>query len=295
MREAPLPEPLAAELEAALGKRPLRARRLSGGSIAEARLVELDGGPTIFVKSLATLSPGAFELEARGLAWLGEAGCVSVPEVLACSSAGSAGPGFLALELVETGGPPDALAEERLGRGLAELHRYGAPSFGLDHDNLLATLPQDNRPREGWAGFYRARRLEPLAARARAKGLCGPRIERRLEALYARLDELVGPAEPPARLHGDLWGGNWLVGRGSVPYLVDPAVYGGHREIDLAMMQLFGGFGPRVFAAYDEVYPRAPGHRERVALHQLYPILAHVVMFGGGYLAQLDEALSEYV
>lgn len=295
MREAPLPEPVAAQLEAALGRRPLGARALSGGSIAEARLVELEGGPTIFVKSHASLDPGAFELEARGLAWLAEANAIAVPKVLACSRAGSAGPGFLALERVDVGGRPDAIAEERLGRGLAELHRFGAPRFGLGYDNLLATLPQDNRPSEDWASFYRARRLEPLAARARAKGLVGPRIERRFEALYAKLGELVGPEEPPSRLHGDLWGGNWLVGRGSTPYLIDPAVYGGHREIDLAMMQLFGGFGARVFAAYDEAYPRAPGHRERVALHQLYPILAHVVMFGASYVAQLDDALSEYV
>jgi fructosamine-3-kinase len=295
MRDAPLPRELAERLEAALGHRPLGARTVSGGSICEARIVTLDGGPTIFVKSHASLDPSAFELEARGLVWLAEAGTIAVPKVLACSNVGSFGPGFLALELVESGGRPDRLAEERLGRGLAALHRFGAPSYGLDHDNLLATLPQHNRPTRSWASFYRERRLEPLAERARRKRLLGPRIERRLEALYARLDELVGPEEPPSRLHGDLWGGNWLVARGSTPYLIDPAVYGGHREIDLAMMQLFGGFGARVFAAYDEAYPRSPGHEARVALHQLYPLLAHVVMFGGSYVAQLDEALSSYV
>jgi fructosamine-3-kinase len=111
------------------------------------------------------------------------------------------------------------------------------------------------------------------------------------ERLYDRLEQLCGPPEPPARLHGDLWAGNAIVDRNGIPYLVDPAVYGGHREIDLAMMRLFGGFSARVFAAYDEVYPVAPGLPERVPLYQLYPLMVHVVLFGAGYVSQVEQAL----
>jgi fructosamine-3-kinase len=116
-----------------------------------------------------------------------------------------------------------------------------------------------------------------------------------METLCERMPDYAGPAEPPARLHGDLWGGNSLAADSGEPVLIDPAVYGGHREIDLAMMQLFGGFSSRVFDAYDETYPRAPGHEDRLALYQLYPLLAHVNLFGAGYLSQTDRALSRYV
>jgi fructosamine-3-kinase len=111
------------------------------------------------------------------------------------------------------------------------------------------------------------------------------------ERLFAALPDLAGPDEPPARLHGDLWGGNLLVDDAGAPCLIDPAVYGGHREIDLAMMRLFGGFGPRVFAAYDEAWPLAPGHEERVGLYQLYPLMVHVNLFGGGYVGSVESSL----
>ena len=113
--------------------------------------------------------------------------------------------------------------------------------------------------------------------------------------MCARLPELCGPAEPPARLHGDLWGGNAIADEHGEPVLIDPAVYGGHREIDLAMMRLFGGFGARCFAAYDEAYPLADGHAERVALYQLYPLLVHVNLFGGGYVASVERVLQQLV
>ncbi len=116
----------------------------------------------------------------------------------------------------------------------------------------------------------------------------------RFDRLFAKLSQLVGPVEAPARLHGDLWAGNHMAEQG-LPALVDPAVYGGHREIDLAMMRLFGGYGPRVFAAYDESYPLDPGHHERIALYQLYPLMVHVNLFGRGYLGSVVAALDQYL
>lgn len=280
-----------AALERALGHRVRSAAPMRGGDVSDAFDVRLTNGERAFVKTRADLPALAFEREAEGLAWLADACAVRAPRVLAFSKTE---PGFLALEHIEASSPT-AAAEERLGRELAALHRFGAPRFGLSTSNFLATLPQDNGERPDWASFYRVRRLDPLLDRGRARGLISRGLSSRFERLYDRLPELVGPPEPPARLHGDLWGGNWLADRAGVPYLIDPAVYAGHREVDLAMMRLFGGFGRRVFAAYEEAYPLSPGAAERVELYQLYPLLAHAVMFGSGYIGQIESALSAYV
>ncbi|HYP91419.1 MAG TPA: fructosamine kinase family protein, partial [Polyangiaceae bacterium] len=136
---------------------------------------------------------------------------------------------------------------------------------------------------------------EPQLERAVAAGRATPRLRTGAERLAARLAGLVGPGEPPARLHGDLWSGNLHVDAAGAPCLIDPAVYGGHREVDLAMMRLFGGFGERVFAAYHEAFPLAPGYAERVTLYQLYPLLVHVNLFGGGYVRSVESSLARYV
>lgn len=277
---------LAHALAEALGAPVRQHRSLAGGDIARAYRVELGSGAVVFVKTLPRAG-GLFEAEARGLAWLGETGTIAIPEVLAVGRDPVA---FLALAYLEPG-TPTADHDERLGRDLAALHRAGAPSFGLDHDNFIGTLPQSNTPAATWPEFYREARLAPLVRRARDGGLLTPEHVRSFEQLYARLPERCGPAEPPARLHGDLWAGNRHVGPHGEPVLIDPAVYGGHREIDLAMMRLFGGFSSRTFAAYHEAAPLAPGADERVPLYQLYPLLVHVALFGGSYVSQLLAAL----
>ncbi|HEY0706571.1 MAG TPA: fructosamine kinase family protein, partial [Polyangia bacterium] len=233
---------------------------------------------------------GMFAAEAKGLAWLAEAGTLRVPRVLGHGD--DEGARFLLLEMIEPGRKRRD-HDEVLGRGLAALHRFGAPGFGLDHDNFIADLPQKNRVagETTWAGFYRTHRLQPMLARAEAKGAMPVRLRARFDELFARLPALVGSDEPPARLHGDLWGGNAITDEAGTPVLIDPAVYGGHREMDLAMMRLFGGFGPRVFAAYDEAHPLAEGWEERVPLYQLWPLLVHVVLFGGGYVGSVEGAL----
>jgi fructosamine-3-kinase len=277
-------------LEAAVGGKVASARPVGGGDINRADAVTLADGRRLFVKTNAREPAGMFAAEARGLAWLAEAGALRVPGVVAHGS------GFLALELIEAA-PSARDFDERLGRGLAALHRQGAPRFGLDHDNFIGRLPQANAPGSapGWAAFYRERRLEAQLRRAADEGLASSRMRRGFERLFAELDELVGPEEPPARLHGDLWGGNLLTDDGGAPCLCDPAVYGGHREIDLAMMRLFGGFGARAFAAYDEAWPLAEGHAARVPLYQLYPLMVHVNLFGGGYVGQVEALLTRLV
>jgi fructosamine-3-kinase len=277
---------IAAAVEAAVGAKVAGARAVSGGDINRAHAVTLSDGRRLFVKWNARAPSGMFAAEARGLAWLAEAKAVRVPAVVA------AGDGFLALELI--GEAPRARDfDERLGSGLAALHRFGAPRFGLDHDNFIGRLPQDNAgvASNAWVDFYRERRLEAQLRRAADEGLATSRMRGGFDRLFAALAELIGPAEPPARLHGDLWGGNLLCDGAGAPCVCDPAVYGGHREIDLAMMRLFGGFGARVFAAYEEAWPLADGHDERVALYQLYPLMVHVNLFGGGYVGQVEAVL----
>jgi len=278
---------VAERVAAALGAEIRATRALSGGSINDAYRCELSDGRRVFVKT-NTHHPRMFACEARGLAWLAEARALRVPAVLAVS-ADRDRVGFLVLEYLEPARGRDM--EVALGRGLAALHRTGAPTFGHDEDNYLATLEQDNTPADDWPSFYSHRRLEPLVRAAVDAGSATRAWPSAFERLFARMAELAGPAEPPARLHGDLWSGNLHADENGAPVLIDPAVYGGHREIDLAMLTLFGGPGPRCFAAYDEIHPRAPGHQDRVPLYQLYPLLAHVCLFGGSYVSSVDAAL----
>ena len=280
---------LKAALASALGSGIASARAIAGGDINRAYQVALADGRRLFVKTNDRSPRGMFAAEARGLGWLGEAGALRIPKVLAVAP--PEGPHqFLVLELVATGAPARDF-DEKLGRGLAALHRHGAQGFGLDHDNFIGWLPQANAAAESWADFYRARRLEAQLRRAADEGRASSRMRQGFDRLFRVLDELCGPAEPPARLHGDLWGGNLLCDDRGGPCLIDPAVYGGHREVDLAMMRLFGGFGAGVFDAYDEAWPLGDGHRERVALYQLYPLMVHVNLFGGGYVGSVEAAL----
>jgi fructosamine-3-kinase len=267
------------------------SRPLGGGDINEAWALTLADGRTVFAKSNARAPAGMFAAEARGLRFLAEARALRVPEVLAVAGDGES-PSFLLLEHIASGRPRRD-HDEALGRGLAALHRAVAPSFGLDHDNFIGRLPQANGPLPTWSAFYAERRLLPQLRLARERGLASRSLISGVESLCARLDEIVGPPEPPARLHGDLWGGNAMVDESGGPCLIDPAVYGGHREVDLAMMRLFGGFGPRVFSAYQESFPLADGAEDRVPLYQLYFLLVHVNLFGGSYLAQAERAASE--
>jgi fructosamine-3-kinase len=273
-------------LESLVGSPVVSASGTGGGSIAASFTVRLSDGRRVFVKDYGTAPAAIAHCEARGLAWLAEAGAVDVARVVAADEAAP----ILVLEWIESGPPAPGFAE-RLGRGLAELHASGAPCFGLDEPNFIGSLPQTNTPADAWPAFYGESRLRPLLRRARDQGRLDPSVIRDADVVLARLPELCGPPEPPARLHGDLWSGNVMVGESGEPVLIDPAAYGGHREMDLAMMRLFGGLPARTFDAYAERAPLAPGADQRVALHQLYPLLVHVLLFGGGYAGDFAAAL----
>ncbi len=277
--------PLRAALSESMGSPVASVHPVGGGDVCEAFDVRLQDGRRLFVKHRAAAPPDFFLREAEGLAWLGEAGTIAVPEVLATRR----NPPLLVLRFVAPA-PPRPGFDERLGRALASLHRFGAPHFGWDRDNYLGPLRQPAGPATDWATFYGTHRLAPMLRAASDRGSLPSATRRLVERVIARLPELVGPPEPPSRLHGDLWSGNLHRSEAGEPMLVDPAVYGGHREVDLAMMRLFGGFSERVFAAYREAWPLSEGWRGRIPLYQLYPLLVHAALFGGSYAASVRNA-----
>lgn len=214
-------------------------------------------------------------------------------------------PAFLALQWVEPGGL-DAAGAEELGRGLAELHACGAPapgwmpqgdgSKGGGGRQRLGSLGLDVEPGETWAQVYAEQRLLPLVRMAADRGVIGGGATEAVEAVCGRIGDLAGPDEPPARLHGDLWGGNVLADQDGRAWLIDPSAHGGHREMDLAMLRLFGNpGGERVFVAYEEAAPLADGAAERVELWQLQPLLVHAVLFGGSYGAAAERVARRYL
>jgi fructosamine-3-kinase len=277
---------LARRAESLLGSAVVATSPVAGGDIATTTRLRLSDGTTALMKTLAHAPDGFFETEAAGLAWLAETGGVAVPEVLAADQE------CLILRWIEPGrNTPDAAAA--LGRALAITHAAGAASYGAERDGFIGRLPLPNRPADTWAEFYAVRRVLPYLRLARDRGAVTDADAAAVEAVVPRLAELV-PAEPPARLHGDLWNGNVLWGHDRA-YVIDPAAHGGHRESDLAMLALFGlPHLPRVLDAYAEASPLADGWTERVALHQLFPLLVHACLFGGGYGARAAEAARRY-
>lgn len=276
----------------ALGADVGSARVLGGGDVAESFALELTDGQKVFAKTHLSPPAGFFTTEATGLRWLRDTHTVRVPEVLACSDGGSGVP-FLALEWIEAAGR-DHSSEVDLGRGLAELHRAPWSTFGRPDARTTGSRGLPNEPCDSWAEFYATQRLLPLARLARDAGVLSPRTCTALEMVASRLAELGGPAEPPSLLHGDLWAGNRLVDLEGRSWLIDPAAHGGHREFDLAMMRLFGGFGEKCFAAYADTRALAAGWTERVELHQIAPLVVHAVKFGGGYVPAASSAIQRY-
>ena len=249
-----------------------------------------------FRKSRPEATRADFEMEAAGLRWISEAEGIRTPAVLGVGG----DPGWIALERIDAGPLSEEGAEE-LGVGLAVMHALGAPAHGSlppgapDHILRIGLAQLDLAERESWPALYAEGMLRPLATQAAKAGRLGADDLRAVEGVCERIDLLAGPAEPPARLHGDLWSGNVLAGRDGRPWLIDPAAYGGHREVDLAMLRLFGAPSERIFAAYEEAHPLAEDHRERVELWQLLPLLVHALLFGGAYGSSAGAAARRYL
>lgn len=290
-----------ASLEERLGRAAglTEVRSVGGGCINPSARIEIEGGDTFFLKWNAD-HPGLFEAEADGLTALDGIRGPRIPEVVGVGSGDRGVPGWLLLEFVPEGSP-DVAYHRRLAEALAEVHgddgeagRSEEPAaWGWSRDNFIGSLPQSNARRPTWPEFWTEERIRPQLRRARDAGYLredpGPWDE-----LFRRAEELLCPGEEegPSLLHGDLWSGNVYPGPAGEPVLIDPAVYRGHREVDLAMTGLFGGFGQEFYRAYEEAWPLRPGYREvRRHLYELYPLLVHVNLFGGGYESRARNAL----
>ncbi len=297
------PARVAEAVAQALGKTVIGLEPCAGGDINRAFRLELEGGEPAFLKCRAGAGPEEFNEEAAGLAWLREPGALPVPEVLAVvEGTGWAG---LVLEWIETGTSlPSPGEEEELGRGLAAIHiagadRHGGRAPGSQDGEIRfagATLapPPPGRPELGFAELY-AIRIEALARQALDTGGIDRRGASAVSALAEKVDSLSGPPVRPARLHGDLWSGNVISGGHGAPWLIDPAAYGGHPEIDLAMLELFGSPSSRFYRAYEELSPLPEGRRDRTRLWQIQPLLVHAVLFGGHYGNAAESAAESYL
>ncbi|MEM6817664.1 MAG: fructosamine kinase family protein [Pseudomonadota bacterium] len=266
--------------ESSLGSLTRTPRRVAGGDTAAVFCVETDEG-RFFAKRASPTDQSQLQSEAFALTRIAETGSIVVPEVILCDASGSEV--WLLMEWLDLRAL-DAVTERALGRALASLHRNTGSAFGWPEINWLGGSLQFNSTRDSWCEFFATQRLEPQLKWAFDQGH-GERLHDHGKRLLERLPELLSGHHPePALVHGDLWSGNAASTRPGIPVVFDPAAHFGDRETDLAMMRLFGGFGPGCFAAYAEAWPLPAGHEQRLPLYQLYHLLNHLNLFGSAYL-----------
>jgi protein-ribulosamine 3-kinase len=245
---------------------------------------------TYFVKWNQGDHAGMFETEARGLDLLRAPGVLHIPVVHGYGE--RPGGAYLVLEFIQAGPPvPQYWAD--FGQRLAQLHRQTAPQHGLDFDNYIGALPQKNEYRDNGVLFFIENRLQVQAGRALYEGKITTALYEQLQAFFERLPGML-PDEAPALLHGDLWSGNVMTGTDGQVVLVDPSAHYGLRESELAFTTMFGGFDESFYAAYAEAFPLEPGFAERIPIYNLYPLLVHVNLFGGGYLTAVERVLRRF-
>jgi fructosamine-3-kinase len=235
--------------------------------------------------------PGMFESEEEGLAAIRNTNAIAVPEVILKGA--TENESYLVLQWIDAG-QSSRTSSRQLGRQLAQMHSNTSAQFGFEADNYMGSLHQSNRPHDSWAQFFIEERLQPMVEIAVDKKELVKSDMNRFDQLYKKLPDLF-TEEPPALLHGDLWGGNYLISAEGKPYLIDPAVSYGNREFDIAMTTLFGGFDHAFYEAYNQEFPLLPGWQQRLKFWNLYPLLVHVNLFGGVYAKQVRENLSVFV
>jgi fructosamine-3-kinase len=266
-------------------------RPVGGGDISAAWRVSADDRP-VFLKTGPADSYDMFLAEAEGLRELERAGAIRVPRVLGCVCSGQEA--MLALEWIDFG-IADAETERKLGEQLAVQHGVTADRFGWHRDNTIGATPQINRWSDDWVDFFGEHRLRFQLKLAARNGFSGS-LQADGKTLIDNLGYFFSDYWPEASLlHGDLWGGNWAAAAGGEPVIFDPAVYFGDRESDIAMTRLFGGFGQAFYDAYEKTWPVSPGSGERMLLYQLYHVLNHLNLFGGGYLARAQQIIRSLI
>jgi len=264
---------------------------VSGGSINQAYCLQTNAGKYMLKLNSKSAYPNMFACESVGLRTIATTNTIAVPAVILQDDLDDES--FLVLEWIETRKPTEK-ASEQLGRELAEMHKNKASYFGFENDNYMGSLTQSNKKHDTWNSFYIEERLQPMVKIAFDKRLLNKVDVQNFEKLYSKLNRLF-KEEPSSLIHGDLWGGNYLISTEEKPYLIDPAVSYGNREFDIAMTTLFGGFSESFYAAYHESFPLNKGWNERIDLWNLYPLLLHLNLFGAGYLEQIREGVEEYV
>jgi fructosamine-3-kinase len=268
-------------------------RPVGGGSINSAFQILTKLNKRWFGKfNNARQFPGLFVKESNGLALLRRLGPIRVPTVIGCTE--TEGAQMLLLEWIDEGPRTDAFWR-RFGQQLALQHHLSRPdsAFGLCENNYMGALVQDNTPSPTWVEFFRDRRLEPQVRSAIDAGLIDSSTLGHFQRLYTRLPDFF-PPEPPSLLHGDLWSGNFLCDTAGQPVLIDPAVYFGHRHMDLAMTTLFGGFEPAFYEAYNDIYPFPKNYRQQWEIANLYPLLIHLNIFGSGYKGNILHTIRRF-
>lgn len=287
-----IPGPLLEILANHLGSNPevVSFEEKGGGSINTAAIIRTTGG-TFFAKwNSVDGRCGMFGAEEHGLRLLAQADEIRLPKPIGSREDQSRC--YLVMEYLESGDFGFDFWEV-FGTRLARLHRHTQPQFGLDRPNFIGSLPQMNPLTDDWATFFAESRLEPQLKRAVDSGKADAQLVKKFENLYAKLGELF-PKEAPALLHGDLWGGNFMCTIDEEPAVYDPAVYYGHREMDLAMTRLFGGFDSSFYEAYHEEFPLEPGFEKRMDICNLYPLLVHVNLFPGSYIQSVKHIVSRF-
>ncbi len=267
------------------------AAPVHGGCINTCVRLETNAGLFFLKYNNADAYPGMMAAEAYGLQQLRSTETIGIPRVVAQHV--SNGVDFLVLEWIEAA-PEVPGYWEQFGQRLAALHRNTSPTFGLEKDNYIGSLPQRNTPTASGIEFFIAHRLAPQLQLAIDKKQLPVSALGQFENLYNLLESLL-PEEPPALLHGDLWSGNFLTGPDGHAWLVDPSVHYGFREAEIAYTVLFGGFDERFYAAYDAAFPLLPGYHIRQELYNIYPLLVHVNLFGGHYAQQVMTVVKKYV
>ncbi len=269
---------------------------VGGGDINDACCLKLSNGERVFLKSNTAANFAFFEAEAAGLEAIAATQAIGTPRLLALGLDRRKGAAFLMMELVS--GRKNADFWEDFGHSLAKMHLADASafvpggSFGFHQDNFIGAGPQENAPTERWIDFFRQRRLEPQIKRAQRYFDGG--TMKQLSRLLERLEDRLIEPKAPSLLHGDLWSGNYITGPDGRAWLIDPAVYVGHAEADLAMTELFGGFSLSFYGAYRQINAPEPGYEDRRDLYNLYHLLNHLNLFGPGYLPSVLRIIARY-
>ncbi len=282
-----IPEYIKSEIQSGLNAEIVSSEHQTGGDINSAAIINFENGYSYFLKWNDAAPERMFETEAKGLELLSDADTeLIIPEVILI------GIDFLLLSLIESG-TENSDSSFQFGAELAKLHKHSSESFGLDHSNFIGKLSQKNSTHQNWADFYISERIKPQIKLGIKSGKFESNLISKLVSLH-QVVQRVFPEEPPSLLHGDLWSGNYMFTKDGRASIYDPAVYYGHREMDIAMTRLFGGFSSDFYAGYNSEYPLAGGFEDRIELCNLYPVLVHANLFGGAYVNQAIGIMDRY-